>query len=657
MDLSQLDETRAVLEAFPEKFGNPKAAKETLRELYQLSGIDSAVASTKKVTAETIERGEELLTEAAAISRSVGEEATKAGRAAKRGYEYLSKSETEDGFDSQFEGVCIDCMTREPCSMDSGKVIDKSDNTRFVVWPIAPASYVELNPIRKKTLLVVAKEVKSTSLAAEVQVEWIKDDCKNGNPVCGSIQTYNGEVEQQLKQNGDITVYHHDTSHIPTRYKAVSAMFSPMFTFTVAVAEYVIFGLGDVRNASNLRSFTPNLCCVDEGFSNITVIPYPALSMSGSLKLSIAMGFKTGGIQFKAGVSGELIGQFGEQTIESLSSIVAEDSSGRALDSQQRANGIIGQLADIASTLNGFLNANGTHGNEEVREFDQAKYSSGVDIFGSLEVKTKAMELKGKKNSPDLELSAGELLLGVTIGVKGTIDVIDAVANVVLSPAGATIVRETRDRIDNGDTVSGNIQADIILSATGSFEFGYESGFKQIIRADSDEVSTALDGPSFKYEGKSRVLGQAIISLHVEAKVWMVSAGVGAEGSLNTSWVWERRKGSDSNGKLQRRYYFEGLKAEARAYKELVIESDSGSKNDEADDGFDREAPTSGTEDVYKSDLQVQDLVDAAIKESQNFADAVCSDEYQCPSIGGDFFEILKPTKDPIGPEDLWENA
>ncbi|WP_370053129.1 hypothetical protein [Neptunomonas sp.] len=55
--------------------------------------------------------------------------------------------------------------------------------------------------------------------------------------------------------------------------------------------------------------------------------------------------------------------------------------------------------------------------------------------------------------------------------------------------------------------------------------------------------------------------------------------------------------------------------------------------------------------------MQVQDLVDAAIKESQNFADAVCSDEYQCPSIGGDFFEILKPTKDPIGPEDLWENA
>ena len=55
--------------------------------------------------------------------------------------------------------------------------------------------------------------------------------------------------------------------------------------------------------------------------------------------------------------------------------------------------------------------------------------------------------------------------------------------------------------------------------------------------------------------------------------------------------------------------------------------------------------------------LQVQDLVDFAINESQRLADAVCSDEYKFPYIGGDFFEILKPTKDPTGPEDFWENV
>ena len=53
----------------------------------------------------------------------------------------------------------------------------------------------------------------------------------------------------------------------------------------------------------------------------------------------------------------------------------------------------------------------------------------------------------------------------------------------------------------------------------------------------------------------------------------------------------------------------------------------------------------------------MQNLVDTAINESQRLADAVCSDEYKCPSIGGDFFEILKPTKDLIGPEDLWEDV
>ena len=53
----------------------------------------------------------------------------------------------------------------------------------------------------------------------------------------------------------------------------------------------------------------------------------------------------------------------------------------------------------------------------------------------------------------------------------------------------------------------------------------------------------------------------------------------------------------------------------------------------------------------------MQDLVDIAINEPQRLVDAVCSDEYKCPSIGGDLFEILKSTKDPIGPEDLWENV
>ena len=53
----------------------------------------------------------------------------------------------------------------------------------------------------------------------------------------------------------------------------------------------------------------------------------------------------------------------------------------------------------------------------------------------------------------------------------------------------------------------------------------------------------------------------------------------------------------------------------------------------------------------------MQDLVYIAINEPQRLVDAVCSDEYKCPSIGGDLFEILKPTKDPIGPEDLWENV
>ncbi|WP_394166618.1 hypothetical protein [Neptunomonas phycophila] len=656
MDLSQLDETRALLEAFPEKFANPAAAKETLKTLYERSGVNSAIGSTKESAIAAVEKGQELLNEASEVSKEIGEEAAMAAQAAKRGYEYLAKSETDNGFDPQFSGVCIPCQSREPCSMESGRVSDKNSSGRFVAWPLE----VDSQGNYKTNLLMVAKDVKGSELATEVTIDWNKEECKNSNTMCATIALTKSSNPHYLSSKSDVAVSLHQNT---LRYEVISLFLSEKFTLGLACFDW-FYNINEYRNTTDFEAFTPNLCCIDADFGSIKVIPYPYVKLDGTIKASLIVSIRTGGVSISTGLDGNLTGQFGAFKIESANSVTAKGASAQELVSRDDHPKSIRDVLRIIKELKGYFDSSGDDRRviENNTNTGMSQFSSGIDFFGSLELKTSALELAACSGSPDLELKFGEAAVVFTGGVKGTIDILDVIANIVLTPAGARVLQEGRTKIANGESFKGEIRAEINLSATGSLEFGLESGYKLLIKANNGGVEENAGGKEYKFNGKFRTLGQALIRLHAEARVWILSAGVGVEGSLNTSWVWERRKKKiGENYKLQKRYYFEGLKVQARAYKEISYRTN----DDELDDlGVDLEGGIESDDtliknssDIFVNDLQVSEVVENSIKISQGLADAVCGEAYQCPQIEGDWYEVLKPTKDPLEEEDLWEDA
>ncbi len=154
-------------------------------------------------------------------------------------------------------------------------------------------------------------------------------------------------------------------------------------------------------------------------------------------------------------------------------------------------------------------------------------------------------------------------------------------------------------------------------------------------------MSGAFDGVKFEFGGAVRIKGKALIAIHVEAEVWIVSAEAGANGSLHTGWAWEMRMNPKNTSEMQKRYYFEGLRTNAEAYARLKADSDVGGGDGNKGSGFGVEHVAASFDATASGDIQVADIMDN-IAASRRAAQKLAG--FTAPNSKGDWYEILRPT-------------
>ncbi len=164
----------------------------------------------------------------------------------------------------------------------------------------------------------------------------------------------------------------------------------------------------------------------------------------------------------------------------------------------------------------------------------------------------------------------------LSLGVTGKIDLIELIATIMLTAAGADKINKARARLAAGDKVNATIEGYLELSATGSLQHNLTGGGGLRIPASGESRDTDDNGVTSDFKGMLQILGRAEIKLHVEGSVFMIRAQAGVRGSIHTSWTWEARNSAD--GKREKRYKFEGVKLSGEAYAEITMGRD---KSDE----------------------------------------------------------------------------
>ncbi len=230
---------------------------------------------------------------------------------------------------------------------------------------------------------------------------------------------------------------------------------------------------------------------------------------------------------------------------------------------------------------------------------------SGIVMSKSLTFKAEGFKLAAVEGSPDLEIQVGELDSTLSLGITGRIDLIEAVAAVLLSPANLGNVQNARARIAAGENVNATIEGYLQLSATGSLTHKVNGGGGDSIATyripASGEASEAIfNGISQDFDGELKIIGVAELKLHIEGRVFVLSAQVGVRGTIHTSWTWEVRS---RDGVREKRYAFEGVKVSGEAYAEVGIErSERG--------GITVEATENIIDSRAEGEAQISDLFD-----------------------------------------------
>lgn len=475
----------------------------------------------------------------------------------------------DEGPDTDFGVPCLECEQSAGCCLKAGVVQDKEDSSRKVEWP----------PVEEATtLLMITHPQESTTrgrLSADVEVTWEGEErCQSGRPQTPCIIANGIESGSKLltSQSEEVTIIYDQ----PVRLAESLSNFIPFDVTLGFMAFEALIGGRVFSDQGGQATFDTIQCfgCSDTS-ATLTVIPYPCTELNGDVSIAVETVIMTSEVSAKVEVTGTLNGQYGRHKIDWSRSAEASGGGRKQIPRQNDAPGLIGLMVETVQTINHYVSKGG--GASGRVEYDSGHIGSGITLSKSLAFKPQGLVLQPVSGSPDLELQIGNLESSLSLEVSGRIDLIEVIATIMLSPAGAKKIQDARARLEAGDRVSATIEGYLELSATGTLQHTLTSGAAMRIPASSDSQSTDDNGISGDFTGTLQILGRAEIKLHVEGSVFMVRAQAGVRGSIHTSWTWEARKNSE--GKREKRYIFEGVKLSGEAYAEIGWSKDQDKTN------------------------------------------------------------------------------
>lgn len=457
------------------------------------------------------------------------------------------------GIDPAFGVAACDCQPGQPCCMKKGHVADAKDESRKVEWPVVTPP---MQPVRRNLLVIAEEMAGANNIRADVKVWYEGKSCALSRHNTPGIATTN------LVRGPDIITARSQQvstgiSTAPSVALVLSRLLPPDLVIVLAALDALFTVVSSARR-SNIASFTPRQCFSDPAMlETLNVIPMPRLEIDGDATVALQLIFSTAGANAAFEATGSLTGHIANHELELKAEHKAVTGTAVRDVGREPAPGMVGVLASIIGAMDNLV-ARGNPARSRRRSL--SAYSTRLVLSKSIALKPRAIELKAKSGSPDLELRIGGLDLELKVGVTGIVDIIDAFAT-GYGGAGAEAIRRARDMMARGENVSGKLDAYLELGAEGTSRHAIASAATIVIPANLPAASNSQ--PNEIFRGQIRIRGKLKLGIEIEAQVWIVKGTAGVSGTVHTSWVWSMRKQAEAR---QKKYEFEGLFVELEAY-------------------------------------------------------------------------------------------
>jgi hypothetical protein len=609
-----LEDLAYLVQSEPDKFSDPDAALESIRDAVQ-HGYDTKTGESAE--AIRIRLQQEYL---------------------RKDGEYLSQSpipglaeddDCKEPHDGEFSSAACDCGSETPCCFQEGSIIDREPQSgRMLKWPIK-----EGDPT---TLLVVATDNGNVTrhdgvdvdsgVIGRIDVNVTGENCKKNKPNMPALESYSyfyGSSIEPISEY-DRTKYIAVPYFTDDRLKGFYQ--NPFIDSKVIMTFYVFSGIVSLisqKYTDNAQKFTytPKQCvnnvCL---YPTFTVIPVPYFSLNGSANVTFSLVINTTrGVELKTEGSYGMDCTYGKYKVEYKNK---PTDTTKPLNKKAKKfheeNGdwpaLLGTLKDVFSSGSALI------GGYEVKkkELIIEEYGSQLKFFVSLGVNANAISLRPKQGTPDLTVDMGGLEAGITVGAELRIDVIEAFVR-AFAPVGGGKLLEARTRMAQGikvkkkqegkydqDEMEAGLSAILVANiiGVGDGEFLWQLGDKN--QAKLMQITIPAEGDyDFDFNTKvferrrAKILAKGEFKAQLDAECWIFSASMGFEGSIHTSLQWEWKKGPD--GIWYRRFYFEGITV---AYKKYLVIT----KKDKNGGAVSAESTYGGNGDFKREQASDQDL-------------------------------------------------
>lgn len=208
----------------------------------------------------------------------------------------------DQGFDPAFGSAQCDCEPNQPCCLRALEVSDAAHAARKVIWPIEEG--------QPKRLYVISKDPYAGAPSAKVNVTLTdKETCQ-----CGATDRPAAIADGFIAGPEHVMESTEQTVISPFQMPAFN---SAMLPRDVMVGIYIVGMLLQAKTFRDARPATvqPYQCCLtDSNALEVFPIPHANLSVTATgtvfATLGAVRGFSWGG-----GVTGEVTGEFGNQTL------------------------------------------------------------------------------------------------------------------------------------------------------------------------------------------------------------------------------------------------------------------------------------------------------------------------------------------------------
>lgn len=473
-----------------------------------------------------------------------------------------AKAEQEqEAFDSgEFGAAACDCAPGEPCCLRAMKVYDSKSASRKIEWPIP-----ENGPNR---LYIITKEATGGRASGKVTAEltdW--ERCKQGlsnKPTIGENGFHDGAPETISSNKVEKTV----TS--PVQLPAFNI---PMFPNELLQVIWILQIL--VRSATYTDGELPTLSpmqCNDPSGAAIKIVPIPHLKAEASVTGEVSVTFRLSSLPtFEAKLSGSAKGEFGNQVVEYTASATGTNSPVSAPRQGPVNTPIFAFIDKINNAMKGLADEGRTKPYEaQVLEPVTFATQSSLRLAFSVTVNAPTLQLAGKSNSPNLELTLDAFGLRFGPKVTGTVDLLDLMLSRI--PYGP----EIRERLAHpGGVVSASAECSITLEGEGIVGF-------EVMNAVTIEIGSAEGWETefgkidVRFSGELKITGTIKANARLDVRTWFFDAHASAGAEVSTGWQFGARVTANDDGtqKWEELYHFQGITL--KAYANVAAGTDTG---------------------------------------------------------------------------------